>query len=186
MDNRMRPTSEAELEGILRAAYGMAIKGNYAAALELCNWIIEEPTTEIAGLRQRAAVLEHMNDIGAAITDLRVLTEKYPHEPADFHALGILMLGYGDTSQAVSAFSNAIKLGEKKKFAYYENSSYLFRAEAQLKLMLYKEALEDAQRLPPDYGTYITGSGMRTKEQILKDAMDGLERIEKNRFKMRK
>ncbi|NVD97748.1 M48 family metallopeptidase [Massilia sp. BJB1822] len=182
----MRPTSEAELEGVLRAAYAMASKGDYVAALDLCNWLVEESTTEIAGLRQRAAVLEHMNNIEAAIADLRVVTEKYPYEPADFHALGTLMLGFGDTSQAVAAFDKAIQLGREKKFAYYENSSSLFRAEALLKLNLYKEALEDARRLPPGYGTYIAGSGMRTKEQILKEATDALERIKKNRFKMRK
>jgi tetratricopeptide (TPR) repeat protein len=185
MEKKERPTSELELEGTLRAAYGMAIKGDYAEALDLCNWIIEDPATEIAGLRQRAAVLEHMNDIEASIADLRIVTEKFPFEPADFHALGTMMLSVGETSAAVAALSIAIKLGKEKKFTYYENSSFLYRAEAQLKLNLYKEALEDAGRLPAGYGTYISGSGMRTKEQISKEATDALKRLEKNRFKMR-
>jgi tetratricopeptide (TPR) repeat protein len=180
-----RPADEAELNSILRNAYSLAMKGQYAEALDICNWLIENPTTEIAGLRKRSAVLEHKRDVAGAITDLQTVIRLCPDEPADYYSLGILLLSSGETLSAVSAFTSALKIGETRDFTYYKDPSLLFRAEAQLKLTQYKKALDDVQSLPDGFGTYIPGTGMRTKENIAKEAKDGIECEERNRFKMR-
>jgi hypothetical protein len=58
-----RPADEDELESVLGRAYDFAKKGDYASAIELCNWVIDGPSTKVAGLRKRAAVYEHQGDI---------------------------------------------------------------------------------------------------------------------------
>jgi tetratricopeptide (TPR) repeat protein len=168
--NRKRPSSESELKAIQKLAYGLACKSKYDEALEICNWLIEDKSTEVAGYRERAAVKEHMSDIEGAILDLQAVISRFNKEPADFHALGLLLLQSGATIDAIDAFNKAISLGEMTGNNYYTNSSLLFRADAHLKRADFAEALADAGRLPPGYQAYISGSGMRNKEQITAEA----------------
>ncbi len=181
--NCERPTSNDELEAIVRQAYRLACKEQYADALEICNWLIEEESTAIAGYRQRAAVKEHMRDVNGAIQDLTVVTSRFAHEPADFHALGILLLQNGNTLDAIAAFGTAINLGKSSGNNYYSNSSLLFRSEAFLKRDDLEDAINEVTGLPNGYGTYISGTGMRTRENILDDATAALKRKSKNKFR---
>lgn len=165
-----RPTSDDELRAIQKATYNLACKGEYEEALDICNWLIASKSTEAAGFRQRAAVKEHMSDIGGAIDDLRVAIAQSDEEPADFHALGLLLLESGSTIDAIVAFEKAICIGEKLDDGYYMNSSLLFKAEAHLRRANYAEALADVVRLPNGYRAHVSGVGMRTKEQIEAEA----------------
>jgi len=174
--NRKRPSSENELKTIQKMVYGLACKSKYDEALGICNWLIEDKSTEVAGYRERAAVREHMSDIEGAIHDLQCVIARFNEEPADFHALGLLLLESGAATLAIDAFSRAISLGEKADNNYYTNSSLLFRAEAHLKLANFTEALSDAERLPPRYQAYLPGSGMRSGEQISAEASAALAR----------
>lgn len=181
--NCRRPSSEEDLDALLRTAYGHACKGNYDEALAICNWLIEDKSTELAGYRQRAAVKEHMADVIGATLDLQNVVSRCAREPADFHALGILLLQNGATSEAIDAFGQAVDLGLTENNNYYTNSSLLFRAEAFLKRAAFDEAIADADRLPAGYRTPIPGSGMRSKEQISAEAAAALAR--KSRHKIR-
>lgn len=178
-----RPSSESELKAIQKSAYGLACKSKYDEALAICNWLIEEKSTEVAGYRERAAVKEHMGDIEGAILDLQAAVSRFDKEPADFHALGLLLLQNGSTIDAIAAFSNAITLGENSGNHYYTNSSLIFRADAYLKRADYVEALADAEHLPLGYQAHISGSGMRSKEQISVEASAALARKAKQRTK---
>ena len=99
------------------------------------------------------------------------------------HALGILYFKSGEMALADTAFTSSLKLGAAARNAHYKNSSRLFRAQARLTRMDYKEALADAQQLPDQYAIYVPGLGMRSKEQISVDAERELSRKEKTRFK---
>lgn len=171
-----RPVSEEDLDSIVRNAYGLACKRKYHDALAICNWLIEEKTTKVAGYRQRAAVKEHMADINGAIQDLQYVLSCFDKEPADFHALGILLLQNGETQEAIKVFGKAIDIGESTDNHYYTNSSLLFRSEAYLKRTDFNEAISDTLRLPEGYKTYISGSGMRSKEEIYSEALAALNR----------
>jgi hypothetical protein len=89
-ENEGRPKSEAELDRILGKAYGYATKHEYPQALKICDWLIQDHPTEIAGYRKRAAVREHMGDIDGAICDLQHVISSNSTEPADFYGLGLL------------------------------------------------------------------------------------------------
>lgn len=168
--NFERPQSEPELEVVLQAAYGLVLKSQDADALALCDWLIEEPGTMMAGHRQRSAVLEYMGHLQNAISDLEFVTSQGSQEPADFHALGILYFKSLDMVKAETAFTQALHLSDAAGNSYYENSCRIFRAEARLKLKNCKEALTDAKELPGRYSTYLPGIGMRSKEQIIAEA----------------
>jgi hypothetical protein len=98
-------------------------------------------------------------------------------EPADLHALGILYFKSGEMALADTTFTSSPELGAAARNAH-KNSSRLFRAQARLTRMAYKEALADAQQLPDQYAAYMPGLGMRSKEQISSDAGRELSRKE--------
>lgn len=177
-----RPTSEEELDGFLRTAYGLACKGNYDQALAMCDWLIADKSTELAGYRQRAAVKEHMADVAGATIDLQHVIARFAHEPADFHALGSLQLQSGATLEAIDAFGQALAIGATENSHFYTNSSLLFRAEAFLKRADFKAAISEAAKLPVGYKTYVPGSGMRSKEGISAEAVAALGRTSKHQF----
>lgn len=171
-----RPRSESELDRILRFVYQLAVRREYDAAVELCDWLIGHSSTEFAGLRERAAVRSHMGDSAGAIIDLQNLVAAGSGEAADFHAPGILQLGGGATEEAIEQFESALNAGAEAGSDYYAASSRLFLAEAKLRNGDLAGAAEHAALLPAEYGTWITGRGMRKREDILADAHAGLER----------
>jgi tetratricopeptide (TPR) repeat protein len=176
IENQDRPKSEAELERILKKAYDYARKSEYPKALELCDWLIQEKTTEVAGYRKRAAVREHMGNIDGAISDLEYVISSNSKEPADFYGLGLLQLKRGLTAQAVDSFTAAIEIGEEAGFDYYRQGALLFRAEAYLKLCDFESAINDCSVLPVGYKTYMSSAaGMRSKEDILAEANAALK-----------
>ncbi|MEO6146340.1 MAG: tetratricopeptide repeat protein [Sulfuriferula sp.] len=164
-----------ELDRILKKAYDYACKTDYQTALEICEWLIQEKSTEMAGYRKRASVREHMGNFDGAISDLQHVVSFDAKEPADFYGLGLLQLQQGFTAPAVDSFSKAIELGSNTGFHYYTQGSLLFRAEAYLKLCEFEKAIEDCSALPTDYKTYVSSAGMRSKEDIFNEANAALK-----------
>jgi tetratricopeptide (TPR) repeat protein len=181
-----RPKSEEELASILTTAYAYACSGNYDKAIGLCDWLLQDPATEIAGRRQRSAVKTHMGDIDGAIADLQSVLEGDQVEPADFHALGMLLLQNGSTTEAIERFHDAVKIGAAVKNHYYTNSSLLFGAEGKLKVGDFDGALKDVAQLPVGYRAYFSGTGMRTKEDIAGEATAAMERKTRSKFQFKK
>jgi hypothetical protein len=107
-------------------------------------------------------------------------------EPADFHALGILQLQNGATLAAFDSFRRAMDADERANSSYYTSSSLLLAAEAKIRLGEYADALSYAARLPDDYKTYIPGTGMRSKEEIIDQASRELAHVASGRFKFEK
>lgn len=161
-----RPASEEELEGILRRAYSLAKKEDYGSAVALCNWLIEEPSTRIAGLRKRAAVYELNNDINSAIEDLETVVSSGVDEPADMYSLGLLYLQISRDGDAEVLLSKAIKVSMHEEFEYYLSSCRLLRAEALLRIKRPKDALDELAQLPEGFSVYVYGRGLRVKETM--------------------
>ena len=178
-----RPKSEDELDGVLHSSKSLASAGKFEEALAICVWLMEDPDTEVAGLRQRAAVKQQMQDENGAIQDLQSVVSLFPHDPGDFYFLGILLLKNGSTADAIRAFSAAIKVDAEAESVYYTAGALLFRAEANLKICNYDEAIADVSNLRPGFKTHIPGSGMRSKENIFNEATEALTRKTKFRFK---
>jgi tetratricopeptide (TPR) repeat protein len=182
----IRPKSEDELASILKTAYNYACSENYEKAIELCDWLMQDFSTEIAGRRERAAVKTRMGDIDGAIIDLQYVVKADGLEPADFHALGMLLLRHGSTVEAIERFDQAVKVGEAAGHHYYTNSSLLFRAEAKLRICDFDEALKDVSGLPDGYKAYFSGAGMRSKENIADEARAAIERKARTKFQFKK
>lgn len=144
---------------------------------------MEETETEVAGLRQRAAVKQQMQDFEGAIQDLQSAVALFPYEPGDFYFLGILLLRMGSTEAAIRALSETISADARAGSSYYTEGALLFRAEAHLKNCDYREAIADVSNLRPGFKTFISGSGMRGKEQIFEEATRALAKKSKFKFK---
>lgn len=181
-----RPATEDELAHILCIAADCTHREQYARALEICDWLMSEPITEIAGRRERAAVRAHMDDLGGAVADLELVVSADPVEPADLHTLGILLLQAGSTRQAIERFAEAVRIGDAAGSTYYRNSSLLFASEAKLRLGDFADAFADASQLPEQYRVHVDGTGMRSREDIMQEAQLALQRKAPSAFQFKK
>lgn len=165
-----RPTNKHEIQSLQRRAYDLAKKGDYESALALCDWLIQEAKTRVAGLRQRAAVLEHQGEIELAIKDLEVVVSAGVDEPADMHNLGMLYLQEQRDHEAEQIFAKGIQICVHENAPYYLNSCKLLRAEALLRTGRGDIALTELETLPDDYSAYVYGRGLRTKAALVDEA----------------
>ncbi len=182
--NAKHPASEEELDQIIQTSNSLAAKDRFDEALAICTWLTENKDTEVAGIRQRAAIRQKMRDDDGAIQDLQRVVTLFPHDPGDFYFLGILLLKNGSTADAIRAFSETIRCDAEAGSQYYTDGALLFRAEAYLKSCDYDEAVVDTLNLRSGFKTNIPGSGMRSKEQIFQEATAALAAKSKFKFKV--
>ncbi len=169
-----RPTTALEVKSLQQQAYAYAMKEDYASAIALCDWLIEESSTRIAGLRVRADVYQHQNENKRAIDDLEVILSCGVDEPADMYLLGKIYLQQGLNTDSEALLKKAVKLCEQLNFEYYLNPCRILLCEALLRLDHPQLALDELQKLSPKYSTYIYGVGNRTKESMEAEAKKAL------------
>ncbi|MDR2688378.1 MAG: hypothetical protein LBB76_01305, partial [Azoarcus sp.] len=158
--------------------YAYARKRDYEKALEICEWLIQDETTEIGGYRERSAVYSHMGDIKAAIRDQQYVISKGSEEPWDFFHLGLLQLEQSLAAQAADSFGMAVAMGDKAEYYYYRESALFFRAVAYLESGDFERAIQNCAEVAADFETYVrttTFRGMRSREDILNAAHAALE-----------
>ena len=165
-----RPATELEIEKLQRQAYDLAKKGDYKSALALCDWLVEDASTRVAGLRERSAVREHQGEMERAIEDLEAVISAGVDEPADMHALGMLYLQGERDYEADQVLARGIEICARENAHYYLNSCRLLRAEALLRVGRKDIALAELRALPPEYSAYVYGSGLRTREAMMEEA----------------
>ncbi|MFT3664283.1 tetratricopeptide repeat protein [Piscinibacter sp.] len=165
-----RPTSETELEAISRKAHDFAKKGQYEEALLICEWLLEESSTQVAGLRRRASVFEQSGNLEQAIEDLEGILTLGIEEPADMYQLGLLYLQACRHIEAEIVLSKAVRVSLHEGFSYYLNSCRLLRAEALLRQRRGREALAELAEVPKGFSVYVYGSGNRTQEGMTAEA----------------
>jgi tetratricopeptide (TPR) repeat protein len=136
----------------------------------LCDWLIQEANTRVAGLRQRAGVLEHQGEIERAIEDLEAVVSAGVDEPADMHTLGMLYLQEQRDREAELVFAKGIQICVRENAPYYLNSCKLLRAEALLRTGRRDIALTELEALPDGYSAYVYGRGLRTKAALVDEA----------------
>jgi tetratricopeptide (TPR) repeat protein len=166
----VRPGTEDELDSVLRRAYALAKKGDYASAIAWCNWLMEEPSTYIAGLRKRASVYEHQGDIQQAVEDLEAVVGSGVNEPADMYSLGLLYLQVSRWRDAEIVLGKGVQVCTAEQFDYYLNPCRILHAEALLRLGQGALALAELELLPDGYSTHVYGKGLRTKEVMTAEA----------------
>ncbi|MDM5181543.1 hypothetical protein F2P44_31745 [Massilia sp. CCM 8695] len=182
----IRPQSEDDLELILHSSNKLAAAGELEDALAVCNWLIEDQRTAVAGLRQRAAVKLQFSDVDGAIRDLQKVVSISPYEPADFYFLGLQLLKVGSTVDAISAFTSAIGADVQAGSVYYTEGAFFFRAVCRLKMCDYDEAIADLSSVGPGFKTHVANEGVRSREQILAEVEGALAQRSKFVFKLKK
>lgn len=155
----------------LNEAYSLAEKKDYAKALEMCNAVIAAHPSEFDGLRERAAIYSHMNDLNRAIADISTVITQGSHEPMDYFKRGWLHLDNDNPVQAAEDLSKALEIGEENDFHYYDESAYFFRSLAFLRLQRWDEALADCEHVRDDFLIYIKSAGKITKADVVQQAM---------------
>jgi tetratricopeptide (TPR) repeat protein len=162
-----RPKNEDELNVVLRRAYDFAKREDYASGLALCDWLIDDADTRIAGLRKRAAIREHQDHIDEAIADLEAVIKTGINEPADAHALGLMYLLQQKYDQATVLLRSGVARCEEAKFDYYLNPCRILLGYSLIRQRDFKEARSILHLLPAGYSTHIYGTGMKSKEDLL-------------------
>ncbi len=164
----------SQLKKTLNKAQNCAENEEYDDALKLCNEIISGDMNQAEGYRERAAVYSLMGEYQSAVKDLISIFKLGSEEPADYYELGNIRFKQGCLDETIEALTNCIDLSEKYDFFYYKTACYFLRAEANLRLNKFKEALEDCQNLDEDYKYYIPSSGMKTRSKIIEQAKFGI------------
>jgi tetratricopeptide (TPR) repeat protein len=156
----------------LDEAYALATKKSYDKAFAICDAVIQSHPSPPDGLRKRAAIYAHKDDLALAIADMTKAIEQEPGEPGDHFFRGWWYLDKGDAARAVKDLTKTLELGEEKNNHYHDQSAHFFRAAALLRLKRYDESLADCQHVQDDFLIYIK-SGKISKADIVREATAG-------------
>lgn len=173
MTSNARPTTKAELEGLLKQAFKLAKNGDHEKALELCNWLAEDAEAKVEAVRMRATVQELAGQFDEAIDDYEEVMAA-ANEPADMHALGLLYLQKNLLNDAARVLKKGVQVCVDEQFDYYLNPCRILYAEALLRLHKAADALQQLEQLPSGYSSYVYGCGNRTKEVMVAEAESAL------------
>ncbi|WNH53056.1 tetratricopeptide repeat protein [Stenotrophomonas oahuensis] len=160
------PTSEEDLNTILKTIEALVTSSDTPAALALCQALINHEVTQRAGLRARADVYASLRQRDLQIVDLERLVALGDWEPADRFHLGIAQWRDGRIEDAALSFLRAVEMGEAAGFGYYTDASRMHLAVILIELGKKDEALAHCRLVAAGYECYLP-SGVRTKEQLM-------------------
>lgn len=115
-------------EDLMSARYNRALAnnslGDYKAALEDLNWIVDhkQATTRVFSLRSQLYVA--LNDSARAKSDLQTAIESTPLSPEDWVARGVLKI-QSAPKNALADFQQALKLDSNNSAAHF-NSAHVY------------------------------------------------------------
>lgn len=160
------PTSEKDLNTILKRIEALLASSDSPAALTLCQVLIDQELTRRAGLRARADVYASLRQRDLQIADLEYLVALGDWEPADRFHLGIAQWRGGRAEDAALSFRRAVEMGEAAGFGYYTDASRMHLAGVLIQLGKKDEAVAHCRLVAEGYECYLPG-GVRTKEQLM-------------------
>jgi tetratricopeptide (TPR) repeat protein len=115
----------------------------------------------------RAFVLSHEGARASAVVDWSRAIELCSHEPHYLYMRGIDLFACGRFQEAISDFTNVLKLCDRYKSDYYRAPAHFFRADAHVRLREFDEAVIDCAHVPDDMRTWT--DRLRSKADILSD-----------------
>ncbi len=158
------------IELTIKKIASLVKKDDYETALNCCDELIADAPQAWIAYREKADILESLKRYNEALVVRETLIDIGSDEPSDYYDLCRLSLKLGKNNEAIHWADECIKLSNIHNNFYYHDASVFYKANALLNLKRYQEAIDASNTLENGYGTYLSGIGMRTKEDILKEA----------------
>jgi tetratricopeptide (TPR) repeat protein len=133
-------------------------------ALEKANALVAERPDDAWTWSLRSYVFETRNEYKRALQDINRSIDIKPEEPAAHFEKANLFIELQMFEAAISSFSEAIEIGKKYQFFYYDQSSRLMRAFCYCKIGDFDSAASDLENVDDDMETWI--DRMRSKDEL--------------------
>jgi tetratricopeptide (TPR) repeat protein len=137
---QLRHIREAETEAYLTQAVNKVKRGNYKAALEDFNWLLQVEPKDAKAYSYRGIVRCKLGNHQGAIQDLGRAMQLNPQDTQVRHHRGLVRIELGDYQGAIDDFSELL-LSQPQNTAVYINRAYAYG-----KLGNYRQAIEDYSR----------------------------------------
>ncbi|MBA4155714.1 tetratricopeptide repeat protein [Flavobacterium sp.] len=144
-------------------------KKKYHEALQLCSEAIKDNSDNQRLYKKRYHIYLKMGQWEDALKDMDIVLNFIPQEPADFFNRGRTYLRLNYLQKSYDDLTKAIELGNYYQDHYYTEMTYFFRAECQLRLGRFDEALSDCEHVRPDMQTFIHPK-IKSKDDIVREA----------------
>jgi len=134
-------------------------------ALQAANAMIEDHPEEAGFWSARSYLFWKSKKYPEAIDDIDKAIALCPSEPASYFEKSDYLISLGDFLGAISLLSQAIEIGERSEFFYYEPTCRAFRAFCFCKLGDFERARADLASLTVENPIWI--DQLRTKAELL-------------------
>lgn len=145
--------------------------GKYDKALELSNEIINIYPDNFEAYQERSEVYFRMGFVTEAFGDLEKIMQLIPNNPSPYFRMGIWCLDKGMFTKAIESFNKVIDLRDD----YFLEAAHFYRAQANIMVKKYKEALEDCEYITEEYYMFVRIDGSeytrRTRQDIIAEAI---------------
>ena len=147
--------------------------GRYAQAAENYSAVVAADATCAFAFSERARCHYRMGLLNMALADVSRAIELSPQTASYRFTRGRYCLEAGQFHDGCVNFAAVIDLEDGQQERPFSEAAALFRAEANLELKQFKEALRDCTRIRDDISLYVRGR-LRTRADIERDARAGL------------
>ena len=168
----------SEIEDSLSEIRALSKSKQFNDALAVCENLVSEHPKECFGYRAKADVLQLMGDHSEALVAREEVAKLGSEEPSDYYDLARLCFSMGRNEECIRWADRALLLSKKHDSDYYMQASHFFKANALLNINSFQEVLDICAFLEDGYGTFISGKGMVTKEDIVRSATEGKGRTQ--------
>lgn len=146
----------------------------YPQAAELYSAAIAADASQAAVFAERARCHYRMGCFAQAIADLARAVELSPQTASYYFTRGRYCVEAGQFEEACRDFTTVLDLEQPEQERPFSEAAAFFRAEANLHLRRFKEAIHDCSKVRDHTSLYVLGR-VRTKDEIARDATAGLQ-----------
>jgi tetratricopeptide (TPR) repeat protein len=140
-------------------------------AIERANAIVDKLPDEAWTWSMRSYVYKATGDLEKALSDINKAIELNFVEPANHFYKAQYFIDLGNFQLAIESLDNAIKIGEKYGFPYYNQTSLFFRALCNCRIGNFDTAERDLQVVDDDMQMWV--DRLRSKTELMDACRNG-------------
>lgn len=176
----MNKSDSSEIENVLdklNRAWELAARDeDYDGAFEICTQVVNDYPSIPDGFRRRGAIWARKGDFTLAIQDMNEAIALTADKAEYYFFRGWWHFEIGNFAETVKDQTKALEVGNQTDFHAYDESAYFFRALALLYLGRFEEVLSNCKNVRDDFLIYLTGLGKLTKAEIVREAVNKLDK----------